>query len=167
MRAKSRRVSLRSCSVRYCVWAWRISWRWELRIPWCFVNPSLYFGEDSARPVGGGFPRRQHRHFSVLVPAIVASGRPLVLHATDAAFDVSSHFTFQVIIGMSGHCSGSRPLVSPSTPPNAWPTLGACVLEHVRPRSGKSPLRGRPSMPSGYEAVRVLVTIGAGMCQQS
>jgi Glycosyltransferase family 28 C-terminal domain len=58
-----------------------------LKIPWAFVNPSFYFGEDALRPWEADFPS------SYMVSAWrnrflpVAQRATCVLHATDAIYD--------------------------------------------------------------------------------
>ena len=62
----------------------------ELGIPWCFVNPSFYFGEDSARPWNADFLGVSIGTFRYWFQPLMHRAN-LVLHATDAAFDVPPH----------------------------------------------------------------------------
>jgi UDP:flavonoid glycosyltransferase YjiC (YdhE family) len=58
----------------------------ELRVPWVFVNPSFYFGEDARRPWEADFPGvvgGVFRHW--FLPLVRRADA--VLHATDPAFD--------------------------------------------------------------------------------
>ena len=57
----------------------------ETGLPWCFVNPACYFGQQSVRPLDEdiGPPERPlFRHFRSFL-----DGADLVLHGTDAVFD--------------------------------------------------------------------------------
>src|SRR5215510_997896 len=58
-----------------------------LAVPWCFINPSFYFGEDSARPWDADFRGPGvHAMRSWFLP--LSQRASLVLHATDPVFDV-------------------------------------------------------------------------------
>jgi len=59
----------------------------DLGIPWCFVNPSFYFGEDSGRPWDVDFLGVSIRTFRYWFQPLLHKAN-LVLHATDTAFDV-------------------------------------------------------------------------------
>ena len=57
-----------------------------LRIPWVFVNPSFYFGDDARRPWADDFPglgAGMFRHW--MLPRVKRAAT--VLHATDPVFD--------------------------------------------------------------------------------
>jgi UDP:flavonoid glycosyltransferase YjiC (YdhE family) len=58
----------------------------ELRVPWVFMNPSFYFGEDARHPWEADFPglaAGMFRHW--FLP--LARQATMVLHATDPVFD--------------------------------------------------------------------------------
>jgi hypothetical protein len=59
----------------------------DLRIPWCFINPSFYFGEDSARPWEADFLGASIGVFRYWFQPLMRRAT-MVLHATDAAFDM-------------------------------------------------------------------------------
>jgi UDP:flavonoid glycosyltransferase YjiC (YdhE family) len=57
----------------------------ETGLPWCFVNPACYFGQQSVRTLDediGPWERHLFRHFQSFL-----DGADLVLHGTDAVFD--------------------------------------------------------------------------------
>ncbi len=57
-----------------------------LRVPWVFVNPSFYFGEDARRPWEADFPGLVAGMFRHWVLPLVRRA-DAVLHATDPVFD--------------------------------------------------------------------------------
>src|SRR5260370_20777499 len=59
----------------------------DMGIPWCFVNPSFYFGEDSGRPWDADFLGVSIRTFRYSFQPLLHKAH-LVLHATDTALDV-------------------------------------------------------------------------------
>jgi hypothetical protein len=58
----------------------------ELRVPWVFVNPSFYFGEDARRPWEADFPGLGAGMFRYWFLPLVRRA-DMVLHATDPEFD--------------------------------------------------------------------------------
>src|SRR5262245_21356395 len=54
-------------------------------LPWCFVNPAYYFGQQSRRPFEEDFGPNEHPLFSYC--RALLDGADLVLHATDVVFD--------------------------------------------------------------------------------
>ena len=54
-------------------------------LPWCFVNPSYYFGPDSLRPFEADFVGRARYFYMEWMQAVVVAD--LVLHGTDPLFD--------------------------------------------------------------------------------
>src|SRR5215831_1844166 len=53
-------------------------------LPWCFVNPAYYFGQQSRRPSEEDFGPNEHRLFSHCRSLLDSAD--LVLHATDVVF---------------------------------------------------------------------------------
>jgi hypothetical protein len=59
----------------------------DLGIPWCLINPSFYFGENSARPWHADFLGISIGVFRYWFQPLMQRAA-MVLHATDPAFDV-------------------------------------------------------------------------------
>lgn len=128
----------------------------ELRIPWCFVNPSFYFGEDSARAWEADFLGVSIGTFRYWFQPL-SQRATLVLHATDTAFDVSparlpSHHWYV------GPLLWEPPIVSPAflrTPGPPWALVSLSTL----PQTGEVAIARAAIHALRHEAVRVLVTI--------
>jgi UDP:flavonoid glycosyltransferase YjiC (YdhE family) len=128
----------------------------DLGVPWCFVNPSFYFGEDSARPWDADFLGLSARTFRYWFQPLWQRAT-LVLHATDAAFDVSS-------ARLPGHHRYVGPLLwePPMVAPAFLPTPGppwVLVSLSTLPQDGEVAIARAAIRALTREAVRVLVTL--------
>ncbi len=128
----------------------------ELGIPWCFVNPAFYFGEDSARPWEADFLGVSIRTYRYWFQPLMLKA-DLVLHATDAAFDVRPpdlprhhHYV--------GPLLWEPPVVAPGflrTPGPPWVLVSLSTL----PQTGEVAIAQAAIGALKREAVRVLVTV--------
>jgi UDP:flavonoid glycosyltransferase YjiC (YdhE family) len=59
--------------------------RTETGVPWCFVNPACYFGQQSVRPFEEDFAPRERPFFAHCRSLL--EGADLVLNGTDVVFD--------------------------------------------------------------------------------
>jgi MGT family glycosyltransferase len=125
-------------------------------IPWCFVNPSFYFGEDSARPWDADFLGVSIRTFRYWFQPLLHKAN-LVLHATDAAFDLPP-------TNLPGHHHYVGPLfwessmVAPTflrRPGAPWVLVSLSTL----PQTGEVAIAQAAVHALEHEAVRVLVTL--------
>jgi len=128
----------------------------DLGVPWCFVNPSFYFGEDSARPWEADFLGLSARVFRYWFQPLMQRAT-LVLHATDAAFDVSP-------TRLPGHHRYVGPLLweptldAPAflrTPGPPWVLVSLSTV----PQEGEVAIARAAICALKHEAVRVLVTV--------
>jgi UDP:flavonoid glycosyltransferase YjiC (YdhE family) len=128
----------------------------NLGIPWCFVNPAFYFGEDSARPWEADFLGVSIRTYRYWFQPLMLKA-DLVLHATDAAFDVRPpnlprhhHYV--------GPLLWEPPVVAPGflrTPGPPWVLVSLSTL----PQTGEVAIAQAAIGALKREAVRVLVTV--------
>jgi MGT family glycosyltransferase len=128
----------------------------DLGVPWCFINPSFYFGEDSARPWDADFLGLSARTFRYWFQPL-SQRATLVLHATDPAFDVSS-------ARLPGHHRYVGPLLwePPLVAPAFLRTLGppwVLVSLSTLPQDGEVGIAQAAIRALTREAVRVLVTL--------
>jgi UDP:flavonoid glycosyltransferase YjiC (YdhE family) len=131
----------------------------ELRVPWCFVNPAFYFGEDSARPWDVDFHGVVARMFrDWFLP--LSQRATLVLHATDPCFDFPP-----------AHLPGHHHYVGPllwEVPTDAPAFLNApgppwvLVTLSTVPQAGEMVIARAAIRALEREAVRVLVTLAPG-----
>ncbi len=135
----------------------------ELRVPWCFVNPSFFFGEDSARPWDAdfrGLSARMLRYW--FLP--LAQRATLVLHATDP------HFDFQPA-GLPVHHHYVGPLLweipaaEPSYLSEPGPPWALVALSSV-PQEGEVAIARAAIRALEREPVRVLVTLAPGHARE-
>jgi UDP:flavonoid glycosyltransferase YjiC (YdhE family) len=133
----------------------------DLRVPWCFINPSFYFGEDSARPWHADF-------FGVSVGTFRYWFQPmmrranLVLHATDPAFDVPPN-QLPAHHHYVGPLLWEPSMVAPeflSSPGPPWVLVSVSTL----PQAGEVAIAHAAIRALTHEGVRVLVTV-AGPCR--
>ena len=130
-----------------------------LEVPWCFVNPSFYFGEDSARPWDADFRSPGvHAMRSWFLP--LSQRASLVLHATDPVFDVPP-------ARLPGHHHYVGPLLwevptdAPaflSAPGPPWVLVSLSTL----PQAGELAIARTAIRTLAREPVRVLVTLAPG-----
>jgi MGT family glycosyltransferase len=128
----------------------------ELRVPWCFVNPSFYFGEASARPWDADFLGVSGHVFRYWFQPLMQRAT-LVLHATDAAFDapptrLPEHHHYV------GPLLWESPIVAPAflrTPGPPWVLVSLSTL----PQDGEVAIARAAIRALRHEAVRVLVTL--------
>ena len=128
----------------------------DLGIPWCFINPSFYFGEDSARPWEADFLGASIGTFRYWFQPLMRRAT-MVLHATDAAFDMRpSH--------LPGHHHYVGPLLweprmaAPEflrTPGPPWVLVSVSTL----PQAGEVAIAQAAVRALRHESVRVLVTV--------
>lgn len=128
----------------------------DLGVPWCFINPSFYFGEDSARPWDADFLGLSVRTFRYWFRPLLQRA-DLVLHATDAAFD-------RPLAGLPGHHRYVGPLLW--EPPIAAPAFlrspgppWVLVSLSTLPQDGEVAIARAAIRALGNEVVRVLVTL--------
>ena len=128
----------------------------ELETPWCFVNPSFYFGEDSARTWDADFLGASIGTFRYWFQPLLHKAT-LVLHATDAVFDVRP-------VRLPGHhhyvgpLLWEPPIVAPAflrTPGVPWVLVSLSTL----PQTGEIAIARAAIGAVRHEAVRVLVTV--------
>ena len=128
----------------------------ELGVPWCFINPSFYFGEDSARTWDAEFLGISIGTFRYWFQPLMRRAT-VVMHATDAAFDVPP-------ARLPGHHRYVGPLLwEPSTfapaflrsPGPPWVLVSVSTL----PQAGEVAIARAAICALRHEAVRVLVTI--------
>ena len=127
----------------------------ELGIPWCFINPSFYFGEDSARPWDADFLGISIGTFRYWFQPLMRRAT-LVLHATDA-LSTCLPPTCRGIITTSAPCFGSPPWLPPhfsATPGPPWVLVSVSTL----PQAGEVAIARAAVRALRHEAVRVLVT---------
>jgi len=128
----------------------------DLKIPWCFINPSFYFGEDSARPWEADFLGISIGTFRYWFQPLMRRAT-MVLHATDAAFDTRP-------IHLPGHHHYVGPLLwEPSmVPPEFLCELGppwVLVSVSTLPQAGEMAIAQAAIRALRHESVRVLVTV--------
>jgi UDP:flavonoid glycosyltransferase YjiC (YdhE family) len=128
----------------------------DLGVRWCLVNPSFYFGEDSARPWEADFLGASVGTFRYWFQPLMRRAT-VVLHATDAAFDMPP-------IRLPGHHHYVGPLLwEPSmAAPECLRTTGppwALVSVSTLPQAGEVAIAQAAVRALRHESVRVLVTI--------
>lgn len=99
----------------------------ELGIPWCFVNPSFYFGEDSARPWEGDF-------LGVSIGTFRYWFQPLLHRASSARHRCRIRRATHSPAGASSLCRSlalGAPCFCTRIPTHTWCALGAGVSEHT------------------------------------
>ena len=134
----------------------------ELAIPWCFVNPSFYFGEGSRRPWGEDFSELGVTVFrDVFLP--LAKKATLVLHATDGEFDprpdpmaANHHYVGPLLWEPS---TDEPPYLSEAGDP--W----ALVTVSTIPQEGELVIARAAMRALEYERVRVVVTMPGGQAR--
>lgn len=130
-----------------------------LSVPWCFVNPSYYFGEASLRTWEADFVGLTARVFRYWFNPM-AQRAPMVLHATDPVFDAPPP-------GLPAHHHHVGPLmwempseapafVTASGPP--WVLVSLSTL----PQAGELAIARTAIQALAGESVRILVTLPAG-----
>jgi Erythromycin biosynthesis protein CIII-like, C-terminal domain len=128
----------------------------DLGVPWCFINPSFYFGEDSARPSDADFLGVSIRTYRYWFQPLMRRAT-VVLHATDAAFDMRP-------IGLPRHHHYIGPLIwEPSmvapeflrSPGPPWVLVSVSTL----PQAGEVAIVQAAVRALRHEGVRVLVTV--------
>ena len=128
----------------------------DLGVPWCFVNPSFYFGEDSARPWEADFLGLSARVFRYWFQPLMQRAT-LVLHATDAAFDVSPtrlprHHRYVGPLLWEPTLDAPAFLRTPGPP---WVLVSLSTV----PQEGEVAIARAAICALKHEAVRVLVTV--------
>jgi MGT family glycosyltransferase len=128
----------------------------DLRVPWCFINPSFYFGEDSARPWDADFLGVSIGTFRYWFQPIMRRAT-LVLHATDAAFDVPparlpAHHHYVGPLLWEPSMVAPEFLRSPGLP---WVLVSVSTL----PQAGEVAIAQAAIGALRHEGVRVLVTV--------
>jgi hypothetical protein len=130
-----------------------------LEVPWCFVNPSFYFGEDSTRPWDADFRSPGvHAMRSWFLP--LSQRASLVLHATDPFFDfpparLPRHHHYV------GPLLWESPTAAPlylSAPGPPWVLVTLSTL----PQAGELAIARAAIRALAREAVRILVTLAPG-----
>lgn len=134
-----------------------------LAVPWCFVNPSFYYGDLNTRPGSADFSilgAQMVRHW--LLP--LTRKATLVLHATDTAFDVPP-------AGLPDHHSYVGPLFweMPADVPEAFNRPGSqwiLITLSSSPQAGdltivQAALDAIGRLAAEGQAFQVLVTLSA------
>ena len=128
----------------------------DVGVPWCFINPSFYFGEDGARPWEADFLGASIGVFRYWFQPLMRRAT-MVLHATDAAFDIPP-------ICLPGHHHYAGPLlweptmVAPEflrTPGPRWVLVSVSTL----PQAGEVAIAQAAVRALRHEGLRVLVTV--------
>jgi UDP-glucoronosyl and UDP-glucosyl transferase len=128
----------------------------DLAVPWCFVNPSFYFGEDSARPWEADFLGLSVGTFRYWFQPL-SQRATLILHATDPAFDVlparlPEHHRYV------GPLLWETPAIAPAflrTPGPPWVLVSLSTL----PQDGEVEIARAAIRALQNEVVRVLITL--------
>jgi UDP:flavonoid glycosyltransferase YjiC (YdhE family) len=128
----------------------------DFAVPWCFVNPSFYFGEDSARPWEADFLGLSVGVFRYWFQPL-SQRATLILHATDLAFDVlparlPGHHRYV------GPLLWETPAVAPAflrLPGPPWVLVSLSTL----PQDGEVDIARAAIRVLQNEAVRALVTL--------
>jgi UDP:flavonoid glycosyltransferase YjiC (YdhE family) len=128
----------------------------DLGVPWCFINPSFYFGENSARPLEADFLGVSIGAVRYWVQPIMRRAK-LVLHATDAAFDMPptrlpSHHHYVGPLLWESSMVAPEFLRSSGRP---WVLVSVSTL----PQAGEMAIAQAAVRALTHEAVRVLVTV--------
>jgi len=131
-----------------------------LHIPWVFVNPSFYFGNDARRPWEADFPglgAGMFRHW--MLP--LANSATAVLHATDPVFDLPP-------VSLPRHHHHVGPLL-PEPPRSEAPAFLAApgapwvlVTLSTVPQAGELAVARAALEALADRPVRVLVTLAPG-----
>jgi UDP:flavonoid glycosyltransferase YjiC (YdhE family) len=128
----------------------------DLGIPWCLINPSFYFGEDSARPWEADFLGASIGTFRYWFQPLMRRAS-MVLHATDPTFDIPP-------ICLRGHHHYVGPLLwepsvaAPkflSSPGPPWVLVSVSTL----PQAGEVAIAKAAVRALKHEVLRVLVTV--------
>jgi UDP:flavonoid glycosyltransferase YjiC (YdhE family) len=131
-----------------------------LRIPWVFVNPSFYFGEDAHRPWASDFPglgAGMFRHWMLPLALRAAA----VLHATDPVFDPPP----ASMPRNHHHVGPLLPAPSNATPPPLLAEPGdpwVLVTLSTVPQAGELAIARAALDALAERQVRVLVTLSPG-----
>ena len=128
----------------------------DLGIPWCFVNPAFYFGEDSARPWDADFLGVSVRTFRYWFQPLLRKAN-LVLHATDLAFDIPPtilprHHRYVGPLLWEPSMVGPEFLRAPGAP---WVLVSLSTV----PQAGEIAIAQAAIHALEHEAMRVLVTL--------
>jgi len=128
----------------------------DLGVPWCFINPSFYFGEDSARPWDADFLGVSIGTFRYWFQPMMRRAT-LVLHATHSAFDVAparlpAHHHYVGPLLWEPSMVAPEFLRSPGPP---WVLVSVSTL----PQVGEVAIAQAAVQALRHEGVRVLVTV--------
>jgi UDP:flavonoid glycosyltransferase YjiC (YdhE family) len=128
----------------------------DLGVPWCFINPSFYFGEDSARPWDADFLGVSIGTFRYWFQPLMRRAT-VVLHATDAAFDMRpiplpEHHHYVGPLLWEPSMVAPEFLRSPGPP---WVLVSVSTL----PQAGEMAIAHAAVRALRHEGVRVLVTV--------
>jgi UDP:flavonoid glycosyltransferase YjiC (YdhE family) len=135
----------------------------DLGIPWCFINPSFYFGEDSARPWEADFLGISIGTFRYWFQPLMRRAS-MILHATDAAFDTRPvhlpgrhHYVGPLLWEPS--MAAPEFLHEPGPP---WVLVSVSTL----PQAGEVAIAHAALRALRHENVRVLVTVAPEHAEQ-
>jgi UDP:flavonoid glycosyltransferase YjiC (YdhE family) len=128
----------------------------DLALPWCFVNPGCYFGEDSARAWEADFLGLSVGVYRYWFQPL-SQRATLILHATDPTFDVlparlPAHHRYV------GPLRWETPAVAPAFLRTPWPPWVLVSLSTL-PQEGEVEIARAAIRALKNDAVRVLVTL--------
>lgn len=135
----------------------------DLGVPWCFVNPSFYFGESSSRSWDADFLGTSVCTFRYWFQPLLQRAN-LVLHATDAAFD-----PFHTRLPSHHHYVGPLLWEPPMDVPEFLHTSGpswVLVSLSTLPQDGEVAIAKAAIRALQHEAVRVLVTLAPQQAEE-